>query len=81
LWQEVEYLGGRRTSIVRSKMGRGELCADEGKRRVVHHGWRLDRGGGSFFDGSTVGRAGYIGDGSTAWGIMARKGIYQAGVE
>jgi len=45
LWQEVEYLRGRRTSIVRSKMGRGELCADEGKRRVVHHEWRLDRGG------------------------------------
>ena len=52
----------RRTSIVRSKRGRGELCADEGKRRVVHHEWRLERGGDSFFDGSTVGRGGYIGD-------------------
>ena len=53
-----------RTSIVRSKRGRGELCADEGKRRVVHHEWRLERGGDSFFDGSTVGRGGYIGDGA-----------------
>jgi len=43
--EEVEYLGERRTSIVRSKKGRGELCADEGKRRVVHHEWTLERGG------------------------------------
>ena len=89
MWLEVEYIGERRTSIVRSKMGRGELCADEGKRRVVHHEWRLDRGGGSFFEGSTLG---YIADGAVfarrvhrGWeysvGIMVRKGIYEAGAE
>ena len=70
------------------------MGADEGKRKVVHHEWRLEREGDAFFDGSTVGRGGYIGDGavfgrrvqrgwewSTAWAIMARKGIYLAGVE
>ena len=26
-----------------SQKGRGELCADEGKRKVVHHKWGLER--------------------------------------
>ena len=39
----VENIGERRTSVVRSKMGRGELHVDEGKRKVVHHEWGLER--------------------------------------
>ena len=39
--REVEYVGERRTSNVRSKIV--ELCADGGKRKVLQHEWGLER--------------------------------------
>ena len=70
----MEYIGERRTSIVRSQKGRGELRADEGKTIVVHHEWTLERGGDYLSDGSTVKRGRYIVGGryGKKWNTLGR---------
>ena len=77
----MEYIGERRTTVVRSKMGRGELCADEGKRNVVHHKRGLEREVTNFstlVHWGTLGMGlysggGYSGDGSTPSGDNSKE--------
>ena len=83
----MEYIGERRTTVVRSKMGRGELCADEGKRNVVHHKRGLEREVTNFstlVHWGTLGMGlgvGTAGMGVHRRGIIAKKGVQHAGVE
>lgn len=68
------------------EQGRGDLGTGERERGVVHHKWGLERKGDQPFEGVQLGQEvhwgwGYIrevsaaGEGSTAWGIMARKSV------